>query len=418
MPAFSVPLSGLDASSQALTQIANNLANLNTPGYKSSSVDFTTLFYQNLGTSGAGDPIQSGTGVNVGSIAMDFSDGAVDTTGINSNAAIQGNGFFVVNQGGQDLYTRAGDFTVSNDGLLETANGGLVQGYGATNGVVNPNGALSSLQVGTGVTAPAHATANLDLSLNLDSSSAVGTTFAQPLQVYDSLGGNHTLTATFTKTASNTWSYNVTLPGADTGSPSDTSLASGTVNFDANGNVVPPTATVPVSDDVAMTSGTLSDGAANLNVTWHLLDAQGNSQITQTAAASAPLSTSQDGAPSGNLLSFTIQSDGTISGSFSNGETQALGQIALANFADDQGIQNVGNNSYQASLASGPATIGVAGTGSFGQLEGGAVEESNVDIAAQFADMIQAQRGYEANAHTVTTFDQITQDTMNMKAGL
>lgn len=418
MPSFSVPLSGLDASSQALTQIANNLANLNTPGFKSSTADFTTLFYQSLGTSGSGNPIQEGTGTRVGSIAMDFADGAINPTGINSNAAIQGGGFFVVNKAGQQLFTRAGDFTVASNGLLQTPDGSLVQGYPAVNGVVNPNAPIGSLQVANGLTNPARATANLQVALNLNSNSAAGATFSQPFQVYDSLGGNHTLTATFTKTGVNAWSYNVTLPGADTGGATPTSVGAGTINFDASGNVIPPTSTTPPSDDVTLTSAALVNGASKLSMTWHLFDSQGNSLLTQTAATSAPLSTLQDGNASGNLLNFTIEGDGSINGSFSNGQTQTLGKIVLATFANDQGIQAVGNNSFAETLASGLATIGAPGTGSRGQLQGGAIEQSNVDIAAQFSSLIQAQRGYEANAHTVTTFDQITQDTINMKAGL
>lgn len=417
MASFSVPLSGLDASSQQLTLIANNLANVNTPGYKSSSSDFSTLFYESLGNSGDGNPIQVGTGTQLGSISMDLSDGAINTTGVASNAAIQGDGMFVVNKAGQQLYTRAGDFTVAGDGLLETADGAQVLGYPALNGVVNPNAPIGQLQIGNSVSSPAQATSSLKVGLNLDSQSPVGASFADPVQVYDSLGGTHTVTATFTKTAVNTWGYNLTLPGADTGSPTPTSVASGTITFDSNGNVVPTTPGPPPVTDIAVTSATLTDGASPINFTWHLFDSSGNSLLTQSAGASAPLSATQDGHASGNLLSFTIGSDGAITGSFSNGQTQILGQLAMATFANSQGIQAVGANSFAESAASGPATIGIPGTGSRGQIEGGAVEQSNVDLAAQFASLIQAQNGYEANAHAVSTFNQIMQTTINMQTG-
>src|SRR6185437_12696205 len=292
-------------------------------------------------------------------------------TGINSNAAIQGNGLFVTNNNGQQQFTRSGNFTVSSDGFLETPDGALVQGYAAVNGAVNPNGPLSSLQVGSGVSSPARATGNVTVGLNLDSNTAVGGTFSQPVQVFDSLGGTHTVTINFTKTGSNAWNYAATLPGADTGSATPTTLASGAISFNAQGQLVPTVPGPPPSEDITLGSGALVNGASALNMTWHLFDAQGNSQITQTASASAPLVTQQDGAASGNLISFSIGSDGTITGSFSRGK-----------------------------------------------LQGGAIEQSNVDIAAEFSNLIQAQRGYEANAHTVTTFDQITQDTINMKAGL
>ncbi len=362
--------------------------------------------------------MQVGTGTQVGSVSIDLTDGAVNPTGIPSNAAIQGAGMFVVSKAGQQLFTRAGDFSVAADGTLQTADGGLVQGYPAVNGVVNSNGALGSLQLGGNVSSPASATANLQVGLNLNSASAVGTTFAQPIQIYDSLGASHTLTATFTKTGANAWGYQVTLPGADTGGTTPTTLASGSVNFNTSGNLVPTTPGPPPSENIAIASPALADGAAALTINWNLVDTQGNSLITQTAASSAPLSSHQDGTPSGNLLTFTIGSDGLITGSFSNGQTRSLGQIALATFANPQGIQAIGNNNFADTVAAGNPTIGVPGTGSRGQLQGGAIEQSNVDIAAQFANLIQAQRGYEANAHTVTTFDQITQDTINMKAGL
>ncbi len=415
MASFSIPLSGLNASSQELSVIANNLANINTPGYKSSSAQFSSLFYQNLGTSGNGDPMQVGTGAQLGSVTMDMTDGAPSATGVNSNAAIQGSGMFVLNNNGQQLFTRAGNFTVSNQGYLMAPDGSLVQGYPAPNGVVNTNAPLGSLQVGSGVTTPATATSNIQVGVNLNSQSAVGTSYSDPVQVYDSLGATHTLTETFTKTGTDTWSYAVTLPGADTGATSPTTLASGTLNFDTNGNVIPPT---PGVDNVTLTSGALSNGAAALNMTWHLFNSTGNSLITQTASASAPLSSQQDGGAPGNLLNFNIQPDGTIEGSFSNGQTKSLGQIVLANFANPQGLQGLGNNEFQATVGSGAANIGTPGAGGLGQLTGGSIEQSNVDIAAEFSNLIQAQNSYTASAKAVTVFNQVTQTAINMQTGL
>ncbi|MGH9418203.1 MAG: flagellar hook protein FlgE [Terriglobales bacterium] len=417
MASFSVPLSGLDASSQQLTLIANNLANVNTTGYKSSSADFSTLFYESLGSSGDGNPIQVGTGTQLGSVSMNLNDGAINTTGIASNAAIQGDGMFVINKAGQQLYTRAGDFTVTGAGILETADGAQVMGYPALNGVVNTNAPVGSLQIGSGVSSPAQATTSLKVGLNLDSQTAVGGTFSDPVQVYDSLGGTHTVTATFTKTAVNTWGYNMTLPGADTGSPTPTTVASGSVSFDTSGNVVPTTPGPPPVSDITVTSAALTDGASPVSLTWHLYDGSGNSLLTQAAAPSTPLSALQDGHASGNLLNFSIANDGSITGSFSNGQSQVLGQLAMATFANDQGIQAMGNNAFAATLASGPATVGTPGTGSRGQLEGGAVEESNVNLAAEFANLIQAQNGYQANAKAVSTFNQVMQVTINMQTG-
>ncbi|MGH9466333.1 MAG: flagellar hook protein FlgE [Terriglobales bacterium] len=410
MSSFSVPLSGMNASSQEMTIISNNLANLNTPGYKSTSSDFSTLFYQSIGNSGDGDPMQVGTGTQIGSVTMNLTDGAVQTTGIDSNMAIQGSGMFVVGSNGQQKFTRAGDFIVGADGYLEAPDGSTVQGYQAVNGVINANGPLTSLQLGS-VSSPAQATSAISLGLNLDSEAAVGGSFSQPIQVYDSLGGTHTVTASFTKTATNAWNYAVTLPGADTGGGSPTTMASGSLTFNSSGDLTAP------AGPINLTSAALADGASAFNINWNLKDSQGNPLITQSAAASAPLSSTQNGIASGTLTGFTINSDGTVTGSFSNGQTQTLGQVVLATFANAQGLQAAGGNNFESTAASGLATIGAPGTGSRGSVEGGSIEQSNVDIAAEFANLIQAQQSYEASAKAVTTFDQITTTTLNMQTG-
>ncbi|MGH9488411.1 MAG: flagellar hook protein FlgE [Terriglobales bacterium] len=412
MSSFSVPLSGLDASSQQMSQISNNLANLNTPGFKSSSSEFTTLYYQTLGDSGDGDPMQVGTGTQVGSVSMDLTDGAVQSTGIDSNMAIQGNGMFVVSNNGQQMFTRAGDFVVGGNGLLLAPDGSEVQGYQAVDGVINPSAPMGSLQLGSTTSNPPQATANMSMALNLDSQTAVGGTFSQPVQIYDSLGGTNTLTATFTKTGTNAWSYAVTLPGAATGAGSPTTLASGNLSFDTNGNLLSST-----PQTVALTSGALADGAAPLNIAWQLFSSQGSSLLTQVAATSAPLATTQDGVASGNLVGFNIGSNGTIMGSFTNGQTETLGQVVLATFANTQGLQATSNNNFIATAASGLPAIGAAGSGSSGTVQGGSIEDSNVDIAGQMADLIQAQQSYEASAKAVTTLNTIVQDTLNMTSG-
>lgn len=198
MPSFSVPLSGLDASSTALSTIANNLANLNTIGYKDQQVQFADLFYQNLGSDGAGDPIQQGAGVRVNSQPSDFTQGDVTSNGIATDVAINGNGFFVVQQDGVRSFTRAGDFEVGTDNLLETANGQQVLGYPATNGAINTSGGLSTLALGAGTVSPATVTGNVSLTSNLNAQSADGSTYTTQVTVYDSLGGSHQLTFDYT----------------------------------------------------------------------------------------------------------------------------------------------------------------------------------------------------------------------------
>jgi len=408
MPNFSIPLSGLTAEATALSAIANNLANQNTTGYKDTRVLFSDLFYQNLGTTGAGAPIQLGAGTHVDSMPGTFTQGSVTATGEPTDVAIQGDGFFVVQNGGVTSYTRAGDFSVDKNNFLVTSGGQQVLGYPAVNGVVNSGGGVGPLQLGAGTISPPTVTSKVAITTNLNSGANVGDTYSTPVTIYDSLGASHILTFTFTKTAANAWNYSLAIP------PADSSLAGGIVTtgamtFDGNGNLLTPAANV-----TGLSIPGLTDGAKNMTFAWDLYNGAAP-VITQVAATSSTSSTQQDGSSSGTLSNFSIGSDGTVTGSFTNGKTAALGQLALASFADEQGLERAGATDYTQTLASGQAVVGAAGTGGRGTLAGGSLELSNVDIATEFANLIVAQRAFEANAKAVTTFDQITQDTINLK---
>jgi flagellar hook protein FlgE len=410
MSAFSLPLSGLAASSELLNVIANNLANLNTDGYKDEGLSFGDLFNQMQGTSGNGDPIQVGTGVEVDGETSNFSNGTVESTGVASNMALQGNGFFVVeNANGQESFTRAGDFTVNSQGQLCTPDGQLVMGYPAVNGVVSTSTALAPIDVNQASNIPAVATNSISMNTNLDSSAAVGTTFSSPITVYDSEGTSHVLTVTYTNTAANTWSYSISIPGADVGAATAQTVASGTMKFNSSGDLTSPTS--PITG-INITG--LADGAANMSLSWNLNGTGGASTITQQDSTSATSTTSQNGYGVGTLTGYQILADGTVQGQFSNDQTMALGQVAIAGFANVQGLTQTGNNDYQATFASGSAVIGQAGAGGNGSIVGGAVEESNVDLSTEFANMIVAQQGYEANAKALTTMDQVSQATIQM----
>jgi flagellar hook protein FlgE len=398
----------MTASSEALSAIANNLANLNTVGYKDAQVQFSDLFYQNLGTNGAGDPIQLGSGTAVGNTATFFTQGSVSPTGVATDVAISQDGFFVVQKNGVTSYTRAGNFTTDNTGNLVTADGEQVMGYPANNGVINTAQGLTPINLGTGTISPPTATGNVQITANLDATAANGASFPATVTVYDSLGASHVLTFTFTKTAQNTWSYAVSIPGPDVGATNPVTVSSGTLTFDGNGNLLTPTGDVK---GINITG--FADGAKPLTFNWNLYQ-NGAGLLTQEAAASSTSSTQQDGTSSGSLQNFAIGDDGTISGTFSNGKTAVLGQLVLATFANEQGLSRTGNNDFQPTLASGQAVIGSPGTGGRGTLAGGSLESSNVDIATEFSNMIVAQRGFEANAHVVTTFDTIMQDTINL----
>jgi flagellar hook protein FlgE len=408
MPNFSIPLSGLTADATALSAIANNLANQNTTGYKDTRVLFSDLFYQNLGTTGSGDPIQLGAGTHVGSMPGTFTQGSVTATGVPTDVAIQGDGFFVVQNGGITSYSRAGDFSVDKNNFLVTSDGQQVLGYPAVNGVVTPGAGVTPLLLGAGTISPPTATGSVSVTTNLNAGANVGDTYSTPVTIYDSLGATHILTFTFTKTGANAWNYSLAVPPGDSTLPGGI-VTTGAMTFDGSGNLLTPAANL-----AGLSIPGLTDGANNMTFAWDLYNGKAP-VMTQVAAPSSTSSTQQDGSSSGTLSDFSIGADGTVTGSFTNGRTAALGQLALASFADEQGLQRIGATDYSQTLASGQAVVGAAGTGGRGTLAGGSLELSNVDIATEFANLIVAQRAFEANAKAVTTFDQITQDTINLK---
>jgi flagellar hook protein FlgE len=410
MAGFTIPLSGLMATSQSLNAIANNLANLNTDGYKDQNLDFASVFNEMQGTSGNGDPIQVGDGVQVAGTVSNFTNGNVNSTGVASNMALQGNGFFVVQDSNGQEYTRNGDFTVNAQGQLATEGGQLVLGYPAVNGVVQTGAALAPIAVNQANIIPGVATSSFQITTNLDATAAVGTTYSSPITVYDSLGESHDLTVNYTNTAPNTWSYSITLPAADTGgSGAPTTVKSGTLDFSSSGVLTSPSGTV-----TGITISGLADDAATMDLTWNLNGSGTTPVITQQAAASATTETSQNGYTAGTLTSYSVLSDGTVQGQFSNNQTLALGQVAIASFANNQGLTQTAGNNYQATFASGAAVVGQAGQGGDGTITGSAVEQSNVSLSSEFANLIVAQQGYEANAKVLTTLDQVSQATLQV----
>ncbi|HUA63487.1 MAG TPA: flagellar hook protein FlgE [Verrucomicrobiae bacterium] len=416
-PAFSTALSALNAESSAIDVTGNNLANLNTTGFKSSQVEFSDLMSQSLGVGQSSDQI----GLGVGPIQSEaiYSQGSITNTNAPLNAAIQGNGFFVVNDPStnQQLYTRDGNFQLSETGQLETSNGQLVQGWTAVNGTVNTNGAVSSIILPMGATIPAKPTSTMSVDVNLNAQATTGSTsgtFSAPIQVYDSLGASHTLTVTFTQTASNAWSYSVTIPAADVkGSGTPSPLATGTLTFNSSGILTSPAAGAPVS--VKMTG--LADGAADQTISWNLFDTNGNSLLTQFAQASSLASTQQDGNAPGQITSVALQNGGAIVATYSNGQQSTIGQVAVASIANPQTLINVGNNNLQASALTAPAAIGTANTGGRGQIMGGALEASTSDMATEFTNLLSYERSYQAAARVITTSDQLLQETVNLIHG-
>jgi len=406
---FSIALSGLQADSVALNTIGNNLANLNTTAFKGQTTSFEDLFYQQIGQSGSGDAIQVGAGTRVSGTSTDFTEGTIlpDSNANSADMALDGNGFFLVEQNGVQSLTRAGNFELSSNGDLITQNGQQVMGYAAVNGVVNQNSSLTPITIPVGVNQGAQATQNFSVTANLNSGATVGTAFSSPLQIFDSLGQSHQATVNYTKTATNTWSYSVTLPAGDaTGIPTNNT---GTLTFDSSGNLTSPSGSVS-----NITFPGLTDGASDLTFNWNLNDPSGNPTITQLASASTNTGNIQDGFTSGTYQKFTVDPSGVITAQFSNGRNSTIGQIAVATVANTAGLTASGSNNFTTTAASGQATVGVAGAGGRGTLDDGALEQSNVNISTEFSNLIVAQRAFEANSKTVTTFDTVSQDVLSM----
>jgi flagellar hook protein FlgE len=338
--------------------------------------------------------------------------------------ALNGNGFFVVSDGsGNTEYTRAGDFSLSSTGNLITTNGLSVMGYPAVDGVVSTSSPLTAINIPTGQVEEPKATTTLNMTANLDASSTSGTSFPAQVTIYDSLGVSHVATVTYTQTGTNTWSYSAELPAADFASGTSTAVT-GTMTFDSSGNLTSITPTGGTATTVGTATGDISsiplsftglaDGAANLNMSWNLVGTSGTPTISQVDSASALSASTQNGYSSGEYQSFTVGSDGTVTATYSNGQQQNVGQLALANVANVQGLKLQGDGDYATTLASGAASIGTSGSAGLGTVTDGALEESNVNISAEFSDLIIAQRAFEASSKAVTTFDTVTQETINM----
>lgn len=409
MASFFIPLSGLDSDTTALNTIANNLSNMNTTGYKAQTVNFADLFYTQVGEAGSGNLMQQGAGVQTADIQSQFTQGSVASTGNSTDMAVSGNGFFVLQDGNQNLYTRDGNFTLSSAGNLTSQDGLNVMGYPAVNGVVNTNAPLAPIAIPVGQVESPQATSTFGMTANLNATAAVGATVPGQITMYDSLGVSHVATVTYTKTANNTWSYSIALPAGDQTAAGTTANTTGTLTFNASGNLTSPAANV---SGISFTG--LTDGANDMSFTWNVLGTSGTPTITQVNSASAVTATTQNGFPSGQYDSFTVGNDGTVTATYSNGQTLAVGKLALGTVANTEGLKLLGNGEYSTTQASGTAAVGVSGTAGLGTVTDGSLEASNVNISQEFSDLIIAQRAFEANSKAVTTFDSVVQETINM----
>jgi flagellar hook protein FlgE len=412
---FSIALSGLKAQSQAINTTGNNLANMNTDGFKGSAVNFKDLFSEFLGVSSG---FQTGLGVSPPISSQLFTQGAIQSSLSGLAAAVQGDGFFVLKSpAGQQLFTRDGNFQLDKAGVLRTQTGETIQGWmAAPGGTINTSGIPGDIVLPSGAILPPVQTQNFSLNANLDASAAVNTKFSQPLTVVDSLGNTHDLTLNFTKTASNTWNYDVTIPGEDlaTGTPGTpvSLLPAGThqIVFNTDGTMNTTGGTAPA---VATATG-LKDGAANFGMDWNLFDASGNGTITQYGQPSSAGGSQQDGTQAAQLTSVSIQNGGQLVATFSNGQKRVEAQLALASIQNPTSLQNAGNNNFAATSDTANPAIGIPQTADRGQILGGALEGSNVDMATEFTNLIVFQSAYQANSRVISTADQMNQDLFNV----
>jgi flagellar hook protein FlgE len=372
---FSTALSALNATSTAVDVVGNNLANLNTPGFKTNVVYFRDLVTQSLGA-GLGET-QVGFGTGRPLTIRQFTQGAIQSSTGLLDAAVQGDGFFVAkNAQGNTLYTRAGNFQVDDSGNLKTNTGELVQGWttmDTTTGALDTNGAIGDIVVPVGAAKQPIASGQFTLDLNLNSSAAAddASKFSDTIKVYDSLGTTHVLTVHFQKTDANQWSYNVTIPGEEisggtAGTPFDISGASGTLTFGNDGQLTSPAVGTPI---VVAIPG-LTTGAADMNLEWNPYNSTGSGRITQFGQPSAPSASSQNGSAAAQLIRVGLADGGKILAQYSDGQQVVVGQVAMASVRNPESLIAAGNNNYQVSARTATPAIGLPNTGGRGDIVG------------------------------------------------
>jgi len=422
-------VSGMNANGTTLSVIGDNIANMNTVGFKGSRVAFGDVLSQSL--SGAGSGSQVGRGVNVSRVSALFSQGSLQSTESVLDMGIEGDGFFVVSDGNARYYTRAGQFSVDRSGNITNSDGLVVQGF-----IADASGNITSsrgnLQI-TGTQTPSQITTKASIAVNLDATEAVKAwTFVSPsvtppntadynksttITVYDSEGGAHDVTAHFVKTGPNAWTAHYVYQNA-----ANQYVEAGTQNLTFNDGTAPNVGGSLATDNVAPLAFTWGGGVTASAISFDYGTGTGDPVVgsgldgaTQFAAPFSVLTLSQDGYASGSLKSMSLSDTGVISGVFTNGQTRKIGQIALARFVAPTGLTKLGRNLYGESFDSGQPIVGTAQTSGLGRVLGNTLEQSNIDLAQEFVQMIAAQRGFQANSKTITTTDELMQELINLK---
>ncbi len=421
-------VSGLAASSTAISVIGDNIANANTPGFKEKRAEFAAVLGQNI-TVGSGFA-QVGAGARTNDIGTIFSQGTFEQTGRATDLGIEGRGFFVLEGDSGRTYSRAGIFGFDSNGFLVDPGQSRVQGFGVDPVTGQPNGALGDIQVNLPLSPP-QATSSIELAMNLSSDETAipggfdptdpfaSSQAQETVPIFDSLGTRREATIFFTKTAADTWQYNVTLPDAQSGAPTgDPFVVQGTGDlvFDSSGQLLsiaggtaPPTVTLNLDasngaqplQDITFSMGPIGAGAAGDPTTSFATETATNAQL-------------QDGFAPGQLASLEIDENGRLNGVFTNGNTQSLAQIGLANFGNVEGLTEIGGSQLAESISSGPPIIAAANTGNLGSIRSSSLEKSNVDLAQQFVNLIVSQRSFQANTRTVSVANELLANLVNL----
>jgi flagellar hook protein FlgE len=399
-------VSGLRSHQTMMDVVGNNIANVNTAGYKSAQVTFEEALAQTLqGPAGAGtarggtNPLQIGLGVNVASIDGVFTQGAIQVTGRPTDLAVSGDGFFMLEQEGARVYTRSGSFRWDESGNLVGSGGFLVQGWTADNaGNIATQTAVSSINLPLSQVVDPVETDTVEIGGNLSSDYEIGDTHTTSIVTYDSIGDAHELLVEFTKTGANAWTASASMDG------NALTLSSTAMTFDTNGDLT--------SAGTISLSGYTPPGAGAIAID---LELAGSGPLVQFGGSSTAESFDQNGNAIGFLNNFAIAENGTITGQFSNGETKVLAMIATATFNNPSGLIRDGDTHFTSSVNSGEPIVGEPGTGNRGLVAAGALEMSNVDLALEFTNLIIAQRGFQANGRVITATDEILADLVNLK---
>jgi flagellar hook protein FlgE len=413
-------VNSLYINQQYMDVVADNLSNVNTPGFKSSTVRFKDQFAQTMRVGSAPstalgglNPMQVGLGTNLASISPNFSQGALNSTGRDMDMAISGDGFFIYNNGVRDLYSRDGSLAIDSQGyLVHSSSGDRIQGWMANGlGVINTGSPMQALSVPIDSTV-ARATTKAYVLGNLDAGTTIPDATAVPpvaaghydvtMGVYDALGVLQPVSVRYTRTTNPlVWNWAPTTSGVTVIDTAGATMANGTITFDSDGQWVSTTGRLNVPASPGATTPTRVD-----------MNLEG---MTMLATANGAALGSQDGLAAGSLMGFNVSSNtGEIYGAYSNGDQRLIGQLALAMFVNPSGLIRQGGNSYAAGLNSGEPRVGAPAAGGRGTVASGYVEGSNVDMSREFANMILAQRGFQASSRVINTSDQMLQELVNL----